>query len=187
MTCRDTRPLLPLFFDGELEARQMRAVALHSTRCAECEHELRALEHLQEALNTHVASLVDSIDLDRVWAGVAPRLPGRAPSLAERWRAWWEEHRSSWGVRGPALATLGAAIALALVLVPRGPDASSTAAGPLADVAKIDNSAKLDSMHSSVDSVAVVTDAETNTTLLWIMDDTAGAFEHVADDLEAYE
>lgn len=188
MTCRDTRPLLPLFFDGELEARQMRAVALHSTRCAECEQELRALEHLQEALTAHVSSLIDEIDLDRVWAGVAPRLPGRAPSFAERWRTWWEEHRSGWGVRGPALATLGAAVALALVLGPGDPDgAATTAMNHAADVAKIDNSAKLDSMQSSVDSVAVVTDAETNTTLLWIMDDAAGALEHAGDDLEALE
>ena len=36
MNCRDTRPLLPLFFDGQLDPRQMRGVALHSTRCLEC-------------------------------------------------------------------------------------------------------------------------------------------------------
>lgn len=186
MSCRDTRPLLPLFFDGELEARQMRSVALHSTRCSECEQELRDLERLQETLSAHVAARCDEIDLDRIWAGVAPRLPGRTPSLVERWRGWWEEHRAGWGVRGPALAAVGAAAALVLVVV-QGP-VDGPAASPRAGVvAKIDNSAKLDSMQSSVDSVAVVTDAETNTTLLWIMDDTAGAIEHVSDDLEALE
>jgi hypothetical protein len=84
-TCREARPLLPLFFDGELEARQMRAVALHSTRCSECEHELRELEHLQEAISAHVSSLVDTIDVSQVWAGVAPRLASRAVFRIESW------------------------------------------------------------------------------------------------------
>lgn len=187
-TCREARPLLPLFFDGELEARQMRAVALHSTRCPECERELRELEHLQESIAAHVNALVDGIDIDQIWAGVAPRLAGRAPSWRERWLAWWEEARAGWRVRGPAFAGLAAAALLALVVVQRGGEAApvakqvATARGP-----KIDNSAKLDSMQSSVDSVALVTEPETNTTMLWIMDDTSGAIEHVADDLEAME
>lgn len=184
MTCRESRPLLPLFFDGELEARQMRAVALHSTRCAECEGELRALEHLQEALAAHVAAVVDEIDLSRVWAGVAPRLAARRPALTERWREWWEAGRQGWGMRGPVFAA-GAAIALiALATLQRG-EVALTAAKQ--EIAKVDNSAKLDSMQSSVDSVAVVTDAETNTTLLWIMDDVAGGVDHAIDQWDAAE
>ncbi|MBX3025520.1 zf-HC2 domain-containing protein [bacterium] len=187
-TCREARPLLPLFFDGELEARQMRAVALHSTRCSECEHELRDLEQLQESISLHINELVDTIDPGQVWAGVAPRLSGRAPSWHERWVTWWEEARAGWRIRGPAFAGLAAAALLALIVVQRGgemvPAAKqvATARGP-----KIDNSAKLDSMQSSVDSVALVTEPETNTTMLWIMDDATGAIEHVADDLGAAE
>ena len=187
-TCRETRPLLPLFFDGELEARQMRAVALHSTRCPECEHELRELEHLQEVIATHVSSLVDEIDVSQVWAGVAPRLGGRAPSWTERWRTWWEESHSGWRVGGPAFAGLAVALMLAVGGVQRGGEVAPLA-GPKSGprVARIDNSAKLDSMQSSVDSVALVTEPETNTTMLWIMDDTAGAIEKVADEVEAME
>lgn len=181
MTCRETRPLLPLFFDGELEARQMRAVALHSTRCAECEQELRSLEHLQESLAAHVSALVDEVDLSRVWAGVAPRLTARAPSLGERVRTWWAERESGWSVRGPAFASLATAALVALVVASQWP-----AADPRSEVAealaRIDNSAKLDSMQSSVDSVALVTDAETNTTLLWIMDDAGQAADGAVDE-----
>jgi anti-sigma factor RsiW len=170
---------LPLFFDGELEARQMRAVALHSTRCTSCEEELRELEHLQEAVVSHVSALVDEIDLGRVWAGVAPRLTHRAPSLPARVRNWWAEHRPSWGIRGAAFAAAAAAAMFAGIVIQRTPEAPPP---QVAHVAKIDNSAKLDSMQSSVDSVALVTEAETNTTLLWIMDDATGSVEHVADD-----
>jgi anti-sigma factor RsiW len=187
VTCRETRPLLPLFFDGELEARQMRSVALHSTRCTTCEQELRELEHLQEAVSAHVSALVDEVDLSQVWAGVAPRLAPRAPSLASRWRAWWEEHRLGWGLRGPAFAGVAAAALLALVFIQPPPSETAPAASAQAARAKIDNSAKLDSMQSSVDSVALVTDAETNTTLLWIMDDAAGAVEPVSDEWDSLE
>jgi len=178
-SCREARPLLPLFFDGELEARQMRAVALHSTRCSECEHELRELEHLQEAISAHVSSLVDTIDVGQVWAGVAPRLASRAPSFGERWTAWWEEYRAGWRVRGPAFAGVALAALLAVVaLRPDGPTPTPHGKG----FAKIDNSAKLDSMQTTADSVALVTEPETNTTMLWIMDDAAGGIEHVSDE-----
>lgn len=185
MTCRDTRPLLPLFFDGELEARQMRSVALHSTRCPACEQELRALEHLQDAVVGHVGALVDEIDLGRVWAGVAPRLAPRRPSWTERVREWWEESRQGWSVRGPAMA--GAALATLLAIVVLQPEAEVAAPVVAKPRATIDNSAKLDSMQSSVDSVALVTDAETNTTLLWIMDDAAGSLDHGAGEWDALD
>ncbi|MFN8644796.1 MAG: zf-HC2 domain-containing protein [Candidatus Binatia bacterium] len=183
-TCREARPLLPLFFDGELEARQMRAVALHSTRCPECECELRELEHLQEAIAAHVNTLVDSVDASQVWAGIAPRLGGRAPSWRERWQTWWEESQARWRIAGPAFAAVAAAVLLSVGVFqrPGGPGKDVPAR-----VAKVDNSAKLDSMQSSVDSVALVTEPNTNTTMLWIMDDATGAVERVADDVEAME
>lgn len=181
MTCRDTRPLLPLFFDGELEARQMRAVALHSTRCPECEGALRQLEQVQELIVAHVDIAVDAIDASRIWAGVAPRLVTRPPTLVRRMRDWWGEQEIGWGMRVPVLA--GAAVTAALVLGVWMRDAGPSTP---ADVAtRMDNSAVLDSVQSSVDSVALVTDAETNTTLLWIMDDAAGAVDHIADEWEA--
>jgi hypothetical protein len=49
---------------------------------------------------------------------------------------------------------------------------------------RIDNSAVLDSVQSSVDSVALVTEPETNTTLLWIMDDVGAVVEPGVDELE---
>lgn len=165
----------------------MRSVALHSTRCPTCEQELRELEHLQESVAAHVSAMVDEVDLSRVWAGVAPRLAPRSPSLVGRWRAWWAEHQVGWGLRGPAFAGIGVAALLALVLIQPSPEVATPASTAQVPRAKIDNTAKLDSMQSSVDSVALVTDAETNTTLLWIMDDAAGAVEPVSDQWDSLE
>lgn len=180
MNCRETRPLLPLFFDGELEARQMRAVALHSTRCMECEGELRQLEHLQEAVASRISAAIDGLDLEQVWAGIAPRLASRVPSVGERLRAWWDERDLGWMVRGPAFAAVAAAIVLAVAMWLQHDDRALRH-----EIARaIDNSAVLDSVQSSVDSVALVTDAETNTTLLWVMDDSSGAIDQAADQWE---
>lgn len=180
MNCRETRPLLPLFFDGELEARQMRAVALHSTRCMECEGELRQLERLQETVASQISAAIDGLELGQIWAGIAPRLAPQVPSVRERLRAWWDERDLSWMVRGPAFAAVAAAIVLAVAIWLRRDDAALTR-----EIARgIDNSAVLDSVQSSVDSVALVTDAETNTTLLWVMDDSAAAIDQAADQWE---
>ena len=178
MNCRDTRPLLPLFFDGELEARQMRAVALHSTRCSECEQELRHFERLQDAVAAHISAMVDDVDLGQIWSGIAPRLASRAPSLAHRLRTWWDDREFGWAVRGPAFAAAAAALLLALVAYQRSE-------APAPEIAsRVDNSAVLDSVQSSGNSLALVTDEETNTTLLWIMDDASGSVEHVSDQWE---
>lgn len=176
MNCRETRPLLPLFFDGELEGRQMRAVALHSTRCPECEDELRQFERVQEAVAAHVDALVEEIDLGQIWAGVAPRLESRAPSLPRRLRARWEEWQFGWMLRGPAFVAAAAVILLAL--------ASWQSDKPAENVREVDNTAVLDSMQSSSNSVALLTDAETNTTLLWVMDEGGGAVEPAVDQWE---
>ena len=176
MSCRETRPLLPLFFDGELEARQMRAVALHSTRCPDCEDELRHLERLQDAVASHIAAVIDDLDMGQIWTGVAPRLAARVPSLPDRLRTWWQERELGWVVRGPVFA-VAAVIVLAFAVWLRGDKAALTH-----EIAsRIDNTAVLESVQSSVDSVALVTDAETDTTLLWVMDDSAAALDQAAD------
>jgi anti-sigma factor RsiW len=181
MNCRETRPLLPLFFDGELEARQMRAVALHSTRCADCETELRHFERLQEAVASHIAAMVDDVDLGQIWSGVAPRLEARAPSLASRLRTWWEERELGWSMRGPAFAAAAAIVLLTLAFWRGDGGQAEVASNRPAATRLVDNSALLDSVQSSVDSVALVTDEETNTTLLWIMDDTGATVEQAVD------
>jgi len=121
MTCRETLNLLPLFFDGELEPRQMRAVAMHSTRCAPCEAALREIERLQEVVSSTLNTRVDEIDLSGLWTAIEPRLRARQLSWWERVRAHWQDP-SPWELRLPAFAA-AAAIALRCVAVLTAPRA----------------------------------------------------------------
>ena len=165
MNCREARPLLPLFFDGEIEARRMRAVALHSTRCRECEESLRGLERLQDALVTHVSSQLDEIDFNRVWDGVAPRLDSSPRSLGQRLADWWGAVDFGRVRHAPVYAALATACVLAILLWQRD------TVHPPGDIASVDNSAILDSVQSDVATLAVLREPETNTLVLWITDD----------------
>lgn len=170
MTCRETSNLLPLFFDGELDPRQMRAVALHSSRCAHCESELRQLERLQELVSTTVASAVDEIDASEFLAGVEARLGPTRCSWWKRTRNWWEEREFHWTAL-PVLVSAGAIAALALILWTRAPQ--PTTRPEVSQVATVDNATSIDWLDTDLDSVAVINDPETSTTVLWVSDDAA--------------
>src|SRR5262245_12808966 len=171
MNCRETRPLLPLFLDGELDARQVRGVALHSTRCTACEQELQRLERLQDLVGEYISSRIEDVDLSRVWAGVATRLEEIPLSWASRMRARWDTLDVDWRWPAPALAALAAAAALLtwswLPTNPGSPPEHNR-------IAAVDNSASLDLVESHVDSMALLSEPETNTMVLWLSDDESG-------------
>lgn len=169
MTCREALNLLPLFFDGELDARQMRAVALHSTRCASCEAELRQFERVQELVCERVNAAVEEVDFEQFWAGVERRLGCRRPPWWAQVRARWTAGEHTLALRWPALAAVAALAALALFLFTRAPQPAFQTAAP--QVAAVDNAASIDSLDTDLDSVAVLNDPETRTTVLWVSDD----------------
>lgn len=194
MKCPEISPLLPRFFDGELEGRQMRAVALHVTRCADCELELRQLEALQGLVAAQVAERVEAIDMSRIWIGVAARMEQVPLSWQQRLAARAKAFelptvRGAW----PALAGAAAVAVLTLgvwtyqdgkVDPSPGVREASIAAAPRpveVEVAKIDeeevadaisdelvNSAVFDSIVGSVRELTV--DPETGTTVVWVSD-----------------
>lgn len=172
MTCRDASNLLPLFFDGELDANQMRAVALHSTRCESCEDELRRLEQVQEMISTQVNATVDEVDFGALWRGIDERLGTVRMSWWTRARAWWDEGEHGWMIKMPAFAAAAAVAVLGFWLWTRTPQ--STSQPDVAQVASVDNAASIDSLESDVDAVTVVNDPETRTTVLWVSDDPPG-------------
>ena len=169
MTCREALNLLPLFFDGELDAHQMRAVALHSTRCGSCEDQLRRMERVQELVGTQVSAAVDEIDFGALWRGIDQSLGTARVSWWTRARAWWSEGEHGWMIRVPAFAAAAAVAVLAFLLFTRAPQTTQPDAS---QVASVDNAASIESLDSDVDAVTVLNDPETRTTVLWVSDDT---------------
>lgn len=173
MTCQDAESLLPLFFDGELDSRRMREVAVHATRCPSCEGSLRELESIQNHLQSMLAEEVDAVDLSGLWPAIEGRLPPPRAALWQRLRLWWEEHEEPrWGLALPATAAVATIAALALFASFRiepivSPDASR--------VASTDYLPGIDRLETSFESVAVFSDPDTRTTVLWIGDEMLDA------------
>ncbi len=171
MTCRDVTNLLPLFFDGELDSRQMRALALHSSRCTSCEGELSQMEGLQELLRTTINKRVDEVDLSHLWSSIEVKLPARRISATQRLLRWWEESAPRWNLGVPAFAAAAMLAALAFFFLTQTQQPGATPAAPQIVIAE-SNEASIDSLETEADSVALMSDPETSTTLLWVSDDS---------------
>jgi anti-sigma factor RsiW len=161
-TCREVHNLLELFFDSELDSRQMRAVALHSATCPQCEEELRHLEHLQDIVAQTVNEQVDEIDLSRVWSGIEQRIPVRRISWGSRLRTWWGELEFGWGI--PAFGAAATAAAFAAFTFAQSPVAKSFENA-------LENQVSVHEITSD-DHVALVSEADT--LLLWVDHELTG-------------
>jgi len=170
MTCRESENLLPLFLDGELDARQMRAVALHSSRCRPCEQALRHLERMQELVSSAIQARVDEVDFSAFWPAIERQLGERPLGWWQRLGVWWRAGEHPWAVRLPALGAAMAVALAALFFFTRVAPRTSEPAAPR--LAAVDNAAIIDSLETDLDSVAVVSDPETRTTVLWVSDNT---------------
>lgn len=179
MNCRETIPLLSLFVDGELDARQMRGVALHTTRCAGCEGELRRIERLQDSIADYINARVDEVDLSDLWTRISPRIGSVPHSWLVRLSDWWETRQTSWVVRAPLYAAAAAAALLAFSLW-QSPDRPQPL-HPVEVASSADNSVILDSVKSDAEALALLREPETNTLVLWVSDDVLG--EAAVDDL----
>jgi len=194
MKCPEIAPLVSRFFDGELDGGHMRTVALHITRCSDCEGELRSLERIQGLVAGFVADEAAAVDVDSIWAAVSSRIDdqGTRP-WSERVRAWVDGFEIlSPAAAWPALAA-AAALVLAINFWPAVDIAKQARVEILDKVAQarelaqakqiaqadrlveeamdqIDNSAVFESIVGGVDSFMV--EPKTQTAVLWINDDS---------------
>lgn len=171
MRCQDVDTLLPLFFDGELDARRMREVALHTARCGECETQLRDLETIQIHLKRSVEAELEGVDFTALWAGIERQLPAPRDSFWLRLRARWDALGPwEWSPALPAAAVAAAAVAGFFLLA----DAEPTTVPEVARVAATDYAGSVERLDTVFDSFAIFSDPDTQTTVLWVEDESLG-------------
>ncbi len=173
MTCRDVEGLLHVFFDGELDAKQMRLVAMHTAHCPACEAELRFLESIQQGLRDSVEADLAEVDFDAVWAGIADRLPAARPSWGSRLSVYWNDFVESLQ-QSPGLPMAVAAAAAVLVALALFARVSPNADPGASQLAEADYSSSIERLETSSDAVAVFDDPDTGTKVLWIGNDFSG-------------
>jgi anti-sigma factor RsiW len=172
--------LLPLFFDSELDARQMRSVAVHSATCESCEGELRQLERLQEMVAETIGSQVDDVDLSGFWQTIERRIGPQRQSWRSNVRQWWETHSSGWAIGTPVLGAAVAGFLLAITLMWR-PDAPQVAGTPPPNA---DNPITVHSIESA-SNVALLSEADT--LVLWVDEEESGGGGSMPASLEVNE
>ncbi len=156
MICRDIENMLDRFLDGELEARSMRAVALHVTRCPACERLLQQLERLQDVFVEGISEAVARVDFTGFWPGMATRADAVRRSMGRGRRVWALTARP---------ATIAAVVAAGLVAIGLW---RTTVSRPAATPPN--NQARIDSLASDAASVTLLSEPASNTTVIWIDD-----------------
>jgi len=159
MICRDIENMLDRFLDGELEARSMRAVALHVTRCPACERLLQELERLQDLVVDGVNEAVAGVDFTRFW----PDITARAETVQRSFGGVGERLRAL----AARPAVIAAAMAAALLVSVMGLWRAGTTLSS-ATLTPPNNQARIDSLVSDVPSVALLSEPVSNTTVIWI-------------------
>jgi len=170
MTCREASNLLPLFLDGELDPRQMRAVAMHSMRCDTCESELKGMERVQLLVSETVKNRVDDIDFSGLWSGIEQRIADVRVPLATRVRAWWEGLPIDFDLRVPALIAAAAMAALAFTWYARQ-DATELIDAPQIAIADPVSEAEIESLGTIYDNVDFFNDTANNAAVMWVSDE----------------
>jgi len=161
MTCREVEKIADLFIDGELEARAMRAVAMHVTRCAPCEALIQRLERLQDVIGETFNDAVASVDFSRFWTSVSARTGELRPSRLAPWTAWAFAARRFFTPARTAAAAAALALAVGAFTVFRGVTIPA--------VARANNQVRIDSLVADADSVALLSEPHSNTTVIWVV------------------
>ncbi|MBI3784827.1 MAG: hypothetical protein HY270_15645 [Deltaproteobacteria bacterium] len=113
---------------------------------------------------------MDEVDFSTFWRDLEAKLPARKQPASSRLWALWRDRGSGlqWG--WPALVAAAAAAIFALFVFTRSQP--SVSAPDSSQVASVESPVSIDSLDAD-GSVAVVTDLETRTTVLWVSDENA--------------
>src|SRR4051812_34770603 len=167
--CDHIQEWLGAWLDGELAPAKAADVKLHLQSCAACAVEKGRLERLDAVLKRALESKAADAAFAPFWAGVRERI-AREKSWSERafdWgRAAFLPSRLAWAV--PALAILLLAVVSWQRFSPGWPMAQT-------------NQGSVESIDGHGFNVALLREAETKTTVIWLFDNQESEDENPAE------
>jgi hypothetical protein len=158
--CAEIKRLLGPWIDGELGADQAAEVQLHVQACASCLDEKARLERLESSLKSLLEMKASEVAFDAFWAGVRQRIADEKS---------WHTRAVDW-LRGvlspPRLAWAAPAMVVILVAalsLDRFFPGWRWAFGPT-------NVASVESIDGHGFNVALLREAKTKTTVIWLFE-----------------
>jgi predicted anti-sigma-YlaC factor YlaD len=158
--CEGIKRLLGPWIDGELDTDQAAEVQLHVQACASCLDEKARLERLEFSLKSLLETKASEVAFDTFWAGVRQRIADEKSwrTRAVDWlRGVFSPPRLAWAV--PAMVVI---LVAALSLDQFFPG-WRWAFGPT-------NVASVESIDGHGFNVALLREAKTKTTVIWLFE-----------------
>jgi anti-sigma factor RsiW len=158
--CEETKELLGAWLDGELDAAKAAAIQLHVRDCASCLNEKARLERLESLLKSVLEANASQVAFEDVWAGVGARVAEQKSwkTRAVDWlRGVLFPPRLAWAV--PAMVV----ILVAALSLDRFFPGWRWAFGPT-------NVASVESIDGHGFNVALLREAKTKTTVIWLFE-----------------
>lgn len=165
--CEEIRKSLGAWLDRELGASDAADFELHLQSCASCAAEKARLERIESSLKSMLVMEASHVAFEPFWAGVRRRIAERGSwrARAADWaRAVFAPPRLAWAVPAVILVLLGI-----FSLVRFLPDIGQT------------NLAAVESIDGHGFNVALLREAKTKTTVIWLFENQESENETAAD------
>lgn len=171
-SCAEIKESLSAWIDGELPRDKAEAVRLHVASCANCAEEQRKLERLDDALKS-VLVPAEAVGFDPLWRGVRARIEERG-SRSAQWLEWLRSWRTA-----PSLAWAVPAVIVVLLGL-----FSFDNFWPGARRAQRNSFASVESIDAYGRDVALLSEDETKTTVIWLFQNQEGEDEASGDNAQ---
>lgn len=167
MNCEAVRNYLSAWLDRELPLAESEMVRAHLESCPGCQTERQRLDRLASVLEDALSSRASEIAFEPFWQGVERRISRERLSRVEFFdglRSFFSGPRLAWGIPVAILLLLGVFALERLMPVRNGELQRS-------------NYAAVESIDAHGFNVALLREAETKTTVIWLFENREGEDE----------
>ncbi|HEX9445290.1 MAG TPA: zf-HC2 domain-containing protein, partial [Candidatus Binatia bacterium] len=162
------------WLDGELRPAQAADLKFHVEGCASCAEEKARLERLEFALKRTLETRAAQVAFEPFWAGVSRRIAQDKQDKQDKTERSWRGRALEWAQGWMAPPRLAWAVPAAIVLILGLFSLQQYFPGPT-------NQAAVESIDGHGFNVALLREAKTKTTVIWLFDNQESENEASAD------